>query len=145
MTYSQAQQLFIDLIKYNENNIELLGNMQAPMSNIYYITIFDETNAQLKQIISYLINSEIPNPFDNFKSNISFVEEQICNINLIKSSLQQINKDITATLEVANDSGAKIVLFLDIGFLFDLIKIFKDSEHENLLYDFLLSRQLLLV
>jgi hypothetical protein len=140
MTYINPQQLFIDLIKYNENNIELLGNMQVPIANIYYITMVDETNTKIKEIISYLINSENINPFDNFKSNFSLDEEQICKIDLIKCSLQQISKDITTILEIANESGGKISLILDIGFLFDLIKISKESEHENHLYDFILHR-----
>jgi hypothetical protein len=140
MSYSKPQELFIDLIKYNENNIELLGNMQLHISNIYYITIFDLDNTQITQIISYLVDSENPNPFDNFKSNINLDEEQICKIDLVKSSLQQISKDINTTLEIANESNGKVVLILDIGFLFDLIKIFKESERENHLYDFLLHK-----
>ena len=140
MTYNNPQQLFIDLAKYNENNIELLGSMQVPISNVYYITIFDENNSEIKQIISYLIDSEITNPFDNFKSNFSLDEEQICNIDLLKSSLQQISENITTILKIVDESGGKIALVLDIGFLFDLIKIFKESEHENHLYDFLLHK-----
>jgi hypothetical protein len=140
MSYSKPQELFIDLIKYNENNIELLGNMQLHISNIYYITIFDLDNTQITKIISYLVDSENSNPFDNFKSNISLDEEQICKIDLVKGSLQQISKDINTTLEIAHESNGKIVLILDIGFLFDLIKIFKESECEIHLYDFILHK-----
>ena len=110
MSYSKPQELFIDLIKYNENNIELLGNMQLHISNIYYITIFDLDNTQITKIISYLVDSENSNPFDNFKSNISLDEEQICKIDLVKGSLQQISKDINTTLEIAHESNGKIVL-----------------------------------
>jgi hypothetical protein len=140
MTYINPQQLFIDLINYNENNIEILGSMQVPISNVYYITMIDETNSEIKQIIPYLTNSEFANPFNNFKSNFSLDEEQICKIDLLKCSLQQINKDISTILEIVNESGGKISLILDIGFLFDLIKISKESEHENHLYDFILHR-----
>ena len=65
---------------------------------------------------------------------------QICNIDLLKSSLQQISENITTILKIVDESGGKIALVLDIGFLFDLIKIFKESEHENHLYDFLLHK-----
>ena len=140
MSYLNVQQLFIDLIKYNEENIELLGEMQIPITNIYYFTIIDRNNSEINNIISYLMDSTSPNPFDNFINNLTFDEEQICQINIVKSTLKEINSEITTMIEIANESSAKIVLILDIGLIFSLINIFKESEQEIHLYDFILHK-----
>jgi len=140
MAYNNLQSLFTDLIKYNEANIELLGEMQVPITNIYYITMLELADSQIIKFLTYLIDSDSSNPFDSFKSNISFDEEQLSNINLVKSSLQQLNVDITSTLEIAGESSGKIVLVLDVGLLFSLIKTFNESEQEVHLYDFILHK-----
>lgn len=140
MIYSNSQNLFIELIKYNESNIELLGEMQVPLTNVYYITMLDLTNTQINKFISYLTDSNNPNPFDNFRSNIGLDEEQISNLNLIKSSLHQLNLDIDIVLDIAKESNGKIVLVLDIGLFFNLIKKFKEVEQEIHLYDFILHK-----
>ena len=93
MSYSNIEKLFIDLIKYNEENIELLGEMQIPITNIYYFSILDQNDSKINSYISYLTDSSNSNPFDNFRNNMSFDEEQICQINIVKSTLKQIDKD----------------------------------------------------
>jgi len=140
MSYSNLQDLFINLIKYNEENIELLGEMQIPITNVYYFTILDQSNTEVNKYISYLTDSTNPNPFDDFRNNLSFDEEQICQINIVKTGLKQIDGEITAMLETASESSAKIVLVLDIGLLFNLISAFKESEQEIHLYDFILHK-----
>ena len=140
MSYSNPQKLFIDLIKYNEANIELLGEMQIPITNVYYFTILDNNNSEINKFISYLTDSTNSNPFDDFRNNMSFDEEQLCQINIIKSTLKQIDGEITVTMETASESNAKIVLVLDIGLLFTLINTFKESEQEIHLYDFILHK-----
>lgn len=140
MSYSNLQNLFIDLTKYNEENIELLGEMQIPITNVYYFTMLDHTNSEINKYISYLTDSTTSNPFDNFINYMSLDEEQICQINIVKSTLKQIDGEITAMIETASESSAKIVLILDIGLLFSLINIFKETEQEIHLYDFILHK-----
>lgn len=140
MSYSNIEKLFIDLIKYSEENIELLGEMQIPITNIYYFSILDQSDSKINEFISYLTDSSNSNPFENFRNNMSFDEEQICQINIVKSTLKQIDKEITSMIDTASESSAKIVLLLDIGLLFNLINIFKESEQEIHLYDFIMHK-----
>jgi hypothetical protein len=140
MSHSDPQKLFIDLMKYNEENIDLLGEMQIPITNIYYFTILDQSNTEINKFISYLTDSSDSNPFETYRKAISLDEEQICQINIVKSTLKQIDREITAIIETASESSAKIVLVLDIGLLFSLINIFKETEQEIHLYDFILHK-----
>jgi hypothetical protein len=160
MIYSNLQNLFIDLAKYNEQHIEFLGNLQIPMTNIYYFTIFDKTNSEINKFISYLTNTKSQvevdtksdtdddskhdvcclNPFDDYKNNMNLDEDQICFIDIVKSNLKTIDRKITEMLETASESSAQIALVLDIGFLFDLINLFKETKTEIHLYDFILHK-----
>jgi hypothetical protein len=140
MSYSDLESFFLDVIKYNEENIELLGTMQIPITNVYYFSLLDQSDSKINEFFSYITDSSSLNPFSDFRNNISFDEEQICQINIVKSTLKQIDHEITKMMEVASESSAKIVLLLDIGLLFNLINIFKDSEQEIHLYDFILYK-----
>lgn len=136
--YNNISELFTDLIDYNENNIEYMGSMQIPLTNMYYITFFDHNNKTIIDFFSYLANFENKNPFENIKVNINIDTDQVCNINLIKSTLQQINTQISKTLENVNQSNSKLSVILDINLLFTIIKSFEEKEIEVHLYDFIL-------
>jgi hypothetical protein len=136
--YNNAISLFTDLIEYNESNMEYMGSLQIPMTNIYYITFCDSNDTKINEFILYLNNFEQKNPFETIKVNMNIDSEQICNINLVKSTLQQINKELTETLNNASESNSKISIILDINMLFHLIKSFKEKESEIHLYDFIL-------
>ena len=140
--YSNPSELFSDLVEYNESNIEYMGGLQIPMTNIYYVIFLDPNDSKSNSFVQYLDDSEIPNPFANIgmKINANIDSEQVCNINLVTSSLQQINKDIVNTLENALESNSKIALVLDIDLLFNLITSFAEEDIEAHLYDFILNR-----
>jgi hypothetical protein len=139
MAYSDTQQLFIDLIKYNEDNIELVGPKKIQVTNIYYITLLDLSDDDITKYINYITKCENENPFNNFSSNMNIDEEQIHNINIKTiNSFRDFKIDIASIFKIANESNSKIVLVIDIGFLFDLIKKSKTDEEEIHLYDFLL-------
>lgn len=138
--YSDSSLLFENLVLYNEENIEYMGSYQIPITNIYYISLLDPNNDEINDFIKHLNNSDNKNPYENVKININIDDEQFFKINLIKSSLQQINKDICEILENAENSNSKIVLLMDIGFIFKLIKSFEDSDTEIHLYDFIMHK-----
>lgn len=136
--YKCITELFIDLVDYNEKNIEFMGSMQIPITNIYYISFIDHNNKQITDFFEHLKSFENQNPFENIKVNLNIDQEQVCSINLIKSTLQNINNQITETLENAKKSNSKISVILDINLLFEIIKQFEEKEIEVHLYDFIL-------
>lgn len=136
--YSNILELFTDLVEYNEKNIEFMGSMQIPITNIYYITFMDYNDKQINDFFEYLNSFENKNPFENIKVNLNIDKEQVCSINLIKSTLQYINKQITETLNNVKKSNSKISVILDINLLFKIIKSFEEKEIEVHLYDFIL-------
>lgn len=140
MIYSDIEQLFADLIQYNELNIEYLGKMQIPMTNIYYYIFTDPKNTKINDFIEYIDDYKKENPFDNIKPNIGIDKEQICKINLIDNTLNQIDKEITVGLNCANESNSKNVIVLDINLIFDLILSFSSKNIENHIYDYLLHK-----
>jgi hypothetical protein len=138
--YSNSEELFSDLIKYNELNMEYLGKLQFPMTNLYYITFFNPNDNKSLKFMSYLNNFENQNPFINVKPNINIDEEQICIIELSKCSLNQIDKMFNEIFENVKKSNSKISIVLDIGFIFNIISSFENDETEIHLYDFLLHK-----
>lgn len=138
--YHNSCELFTDLIKYNEQNIEYLGGLQIPMTNIYYITVLDPKDTNSINFMSHVANSENPNPFDNIKLNINIDNEQIYNINLITNSINLIDNTLTEVFENVSKSNSQISIVLDIGFIFNLISSFEKEEIEIHLYDFLLYK-----
>ena len=52
--YNNIVSLFSDLVEYNENNIEFMGSLQIPMTNIYYITFCDPNNTKINEFILHL-------------------------------------------------------------------------------------------
>jgi hypothetical protein len=139
MIYTNLSNLFTDLIKYNEENIELFGNMQIPLTNIYYFTILDNNDETTNQYITFLTDINASTNID-ITNNMNFEHEQLHQINIMKSSLKQIDNEIHNVLEVAAESSAKIVLVLDIGFIFKFLKHIKDIDREIHLYDFILYK-----
>jgi hypothetical protein len=162
MIHNNIEELFIELIKYNEDNIELLGELQIPITNIYYFTILDHKNIEISDYINYLTNCDdfnkteteieteteteteteikYPNPFINFRTNLDFDREQMCYLDIIKSNIKILEKKIDDTITQTLDSNAKIVLILDIGFLINILKQVKEDDCEIHLYDFLLYK-----
>jgi hypothetical protein len=138
--YSTSEKLFSDLVKYNESNIEFMGSLQIPMTNIYYITFLDPTDNKINNFLMYLDNSETSNPFININSNVNIDFEQICKINLMNNSLNQIDGELSITFENAQKSNSKISVVLDIGLLFDIITLSNEEDNENHLYDFILHK-----
>lgn len=136
--YNNTLQLFTDLIQYNENNIEFMGSIQIPITNIYYITFLDHNDKQINDFFEHLKSFENKNPFENIKVNLNIDREQICSVNIIKSTLQYINNQITETLDNAKESNSKISVILDINLLFKIIESFEEKEIEVHLYDFIL-------
>ncbi len=136
--YNNTLQLFTDLVEYNEKNIEFMGSMQIPITNIYYITFLDHNDKQINDFFEHLKSFENKNPFENIKVNLNIDQEQVCSINIIKSTLQYINNQITETLNNAKESNSKISVILDINLLFKIIESFEEKEIEVHLYDFIL-------
>lgn len=136
--YNNVFELFTDLVNYNESNIEFVGSMNIPITNINYITFIDYNNKKINDFFDYLSSFENKNPFENIHVNINIDEEQVCKIDLIKSNLQAINTQIIETLNNAKESNAKISVVLDINFLFKIIQSFEEKEIEVHLYDFIL-------
>lgn len=138
--YHKSEELFTDLIKYNELNMEYLGGLQVPMTNIYYITFLNPNDNKSLKFISYLENYNNHNPFDNIKPNINIDTEQICNIDLTQKPINLIDKILDEIYINAQKSNSKISVILDIGFVFNIITSFEKDEIEIHLYDFLLYK-----
>jgi len=138
--YNNTEELFKNLIIYNESNIELLGEMQIPITNIYYLLLVNNNDILINSIFDYLTDNNDFNPLNNFSKNLSFEKEQICKINIVKNTLKEIEKEINNLVSTTSVSNAKIVLVLDIGLLFEIINIFKENEQEIHLYDFLVYK-----
>jgi hypothetical protein len=138
--YSNSEDLFTDLIKYNETNIDNFGHLQIQMTNIYYITFLNPKDNKSLDFISYLDNFENKNPFINIKPFLNIDNEQICIIEIPKYSLNQIDKILNSIIENVKISNSKISIVIDIGYIFDIITSFEKEETEIHLYDFLLYK-----
>ena len=143
MTFDNLENLFKELIQYNESNIEYLGQYQIPMTNIYYIVMLDPLNIKVNKYIDYLYNYDYPNPFtdengqENFTIKINIEREQMISINLL-NPLKSIDYQIDDIINTAKESGGKLCLVIDIDFIFKLMKNFLNKEIH--LYDYILHK-----
>lgn len=138
MICSSVESLFYSLVEYNHQQVKLYGNKQIPMSNVYFISILNHSDSFISKAFDYLFDAEKTNPFSTVKTNINFDEEQFYFVDLLKDSIPILKNKFESLVQLSKESEASNVLILDIGFLFDLLKLFNQEKLEVHLYDFIL-------
>lgn len=139
--YTTEEALFIDIIKYNEHsdNLVTIPTLNIPISNTYYISLYDDTNKEINKYLHYMINNDT-NPFSNFECNLDFEEEQLYKIKLSESSIQEIDKNINELSIIISESKGKLTFILDINYLMEFIKKCEKNNTETHIYDFILYK-----
>lgn len=133
MYSNSLKTVFDNIIDYNENNIV----SEFGLTNVCYFLFFDPKNKDITDSFKYLEDKVNTNPLD-LKCVTNIEIEQKYFLDFSVKSYKTIENDINHIIEMSNESDDKIVLFLDIEYLFGLIKDAFENDYEIHLYDFLI-------
>jgi len=142
--YDNIANLFVELVRYNNTNPIHYSDYNIPMSNKYYIILFNPINKEIDDMIEYLYNDErnLENPIPNVNidNSIGFDRDQVYEINLHTSNIKELNFNITNILINVDESNSELCLILDINYLLDILKRIDELNEETHIYDFLLYK-----
>lgn len=123
--FNKIDNLFNNIIKINTDNPLWANNRKKdsiPISNKYFLTIFDDNNTDIKNFFEYINDSTrtLTYPFE-IKKNIDYSlmveQEQFYKIDLENSNLKEISNDLDKFFKITNDSHGEIVFIVDINYL----------------------------
>lgn len=142
--YANQFKMFIDVIKYNNDDYLYSEEYSIPISNKYYIMLLNNNVDETNNLINYLFNEnrDIENPFDDLINTISFDKDQVYNMNLNNTHIKEIEQNINNIFNCVEESDAELALVIDIKYLMDLIDKFDKNNLEIHLYDFIIHKLL---
>lgn len=134
--YNNNNELFIDVIEYNNSNPYYMPEYNIPVSNKYYVLLLDNNNNDVKNIIDYITGEDRDiKPLGDIDL-LTFDYEQMLFIDLQNNSLKNIDKHVNELENNVNESCAELVFILDIEYLLNFVKL-DDTIH---IYDFILYK-----
>ena len=81
---------FKNIVNINNSGIIYSGDLNIPISNKYFIFLFDNSNETFINLIKYITDEEeIDSSFDfsQIQCSISFEKEQILSINILNNDI----------------------------------------------------------
>jgi hypothetical protein len=144
--YSDINIFFEKIININNNDIIYTTESKIPVTNKYYIFIYNKNNKKINSFINYIIdelddNNKIHD--DDIKQlccTQSFDIDQIYVWDIAKTNIKEISSQVNNLIECASecfetDDGvihpAEIILIVDIESLFNYIQLFVNIEKNN--------------
>lgn len=128
--YNSYDDLINNMIIINNENPQWIrcnnGEGLIPMSNKYFLSLFDIKNNQIENFLNYINDNtrSILYPFKKeFNIDYSFMIEhdQIFNIDIYNHNLLEILNRIEQFFNITQESEADVILIIDINFLRDFL------------------------
>ena len=146
--FYEIDELFNEMIKINNNNPSWANNKKncsIPISNKYFLTIFDDVNTDIQNFFEYINDNTrtIDYPFkkeNNIDYSFMIEQEQFYNIDLTNSTLNEISSNLDSFYQIINESNGDIIFVLDINCLIDNFIISKEKLIPNHLIDFIMCK-----
>jgi hypothetical protein len=139
--YKDIELLYIDLIKYNEENIIFTGEHNIPISNKYYVFIIDPNNTTFNNYYNKLLDVEENEDILYNKIRVNLDEDQVFRYDILKNNYKEVDKIFSLIYNNSNDDNGEVCLILDIGFIINFIKFIEENtEIENHILDFIIYK-----
>lgn len=142
--FNKIDNLFNNIIITNNENpiYQTKTNESVPISNKYFLTIFDNNDSEIKTFFNYIDDEtrSIEYPFEKNKNiDYSFMveKEQFYQIDLDNSNLKEISHNLDVFFKIVEESDGEIVFVVDINLLIDNFVKSKNFTPNHLI-DFIL-------
>ena len=146
--FDTADKFFNHLVKTNGINPSWMTNKRddsIPISNKYFITVFDQFNEHFSNFINYISDDTRNTAWefgkeDGVDYSLMIEPEQLSQIDLSTQTLNDISKQLDLLFEIVNESDGQIVLVFDIGHLISNYIGSKEIGQPNHLIELLLYK-----
>ena len=130
---------FKKIIEINNKNIIYSEEFNIPISNKYYIFLFDNSDDLFINLSKYIIDEEIDSKYDFSELNCSltFDQEQILSINILNNDITKTEIELNNLFLCAEESDAEIILSFDINFIKNYSYLIDSQDGETHLLDYL--------
>ena len=144
--YTNSNNFFEKIININNNDIIYTTELKIPVTNKYYIFIYNKINKKINSFINYIID-EVDDNNEVYDDDIkqlcctqSFDIDQIYVWDIAKTNIKEISVQVNNLIECASecfetDDGtihpAEIILIVDIESLFNYLQLFVNNEKKN--------------
>jgi len=144
--FNETDELFNEMVKINNNNpnwITNKKNCQIPISNKYFLTIFNNDNLDIESFFQFINDNtrSLNYPFKK-KNNIDYSfmieQEQFYNIDLSNSTLNDISSGLKSFYQIVAESDGEIIAVLDLKYLIDNFIVSKENSLPNHLIEFII-------
>ncbi len=145
--YNDFNELINELYRFNSSDLIYMDKYNLPVSNKYYLSVVDnsDSNSKFKNFFDYAFDKTrtleknfIVNPDTDVK--VDWEEEQFYMINLGEKSLKELDNEISQLINVIVESNTQLTLIIDINYLINFIKKYKQNNQQIHIYDWLLYK-----
>ena len=134
---------FKNIVNINNSGIIYSGDLNIPISNKYFIFLFDNSNETFINLIKYITDEEeIDSSFDfsQIQCSISFEKEQILSINILNNDITKTEIEINNLFLCAEESNAEIIFSFDISFIKNYFELIDSQDGETHLFDYIIYK-----
>lgn len=144
--FNSYDELFNNMIKINGENSLYVANAKkymVPISNKYFLTIFNNNQSEILNFLKYINDSErtIEYPFEKkLEIDYSFMieNEQFYQMDLENSTINEIAQNLDEFKSIVSESNGEIIFVIDINYLIDFFVKIKEKSQPNHLFDLIL-------
>lgn len=144
--FNSPDNFFNYLVKTNGIDPSWITNKRCdsvPISNKYFLTLFNSSNANFKSFCDYIEDDTRTLEFPFGKENdvdysLMIEPEQMCMINCENLTMNEISSRLNELYKIVKESDGQIILALDIGYLIENYVSSKQRGIPNHLIEFLL-------